>query len=86
MNDSRYLNELIGVMDDIGEEKVNSLLLVYGGEKVKREIPFDSLLSQYKYCLNHNIKDSAFSELKRLLSNICSENIIAELEEVYNGD
>lgn len=87
MRDSKYFEKLMDVMQQIAPERLDEQLLLYGGEKVKREIPFDTLLSQFKYCLNHGIKSEAYLELKALLGRICGTENIDAVEEQYNvGD
>lgn len=85
MRNFKYLDNILSVMQDLEPEPLNEQLLLYGGDKVKRELPFDSLLSQFKYCLDNGIKNNAYKELKSLLDNICSKGIIDDVEELYHG-
>lgn len=86
MKDYRYFTKVMSDLKNISPEKLDEQLLLYGGDKVKREIPFMSLLAQFKYCLctKDYVNPVAYAELKTLLSHICGAENIDAVEEQYN--
>lgn len=85
MKNYKYLDKILKMLNDVPAQQLDELMLLRAGNKVKSEIPFENLLGQFKYCLNNNIRNEAFYELRKLLVNVCSEEIIKNVEEVYNA-
>lgn len=85
MKNYKYLDKILKTLNEIPARPLDELMLLQAGDKVKSEIPFENLLGQYKYCLDNNIRNSAFYELRKLLVNVCTEEIISSVEEIYNA-
>lgn len=63
---------LLGDLTVIQSRKPDRQLLLYSPESVKETIDFRNLLAQFKWCLENEVTDECFMELKRRLINYSS--------------
>lgn len=65
--------------------KVDKILLLEAGQKVKQEIPFDDIVAQYKYCLDHNITGAEYEALVEMLERVYDRQDIESARRRYGN-
>lgn len=64
MNPYSLLDDLM----DIQPRKPDRQLLLYSPESVRETIDFRNLLAQFKWCLENEVADECYTELKKRLT------------------